>query len=162
MRGAEGAVGRDAARLHYAWLVLGAATLVVFASLGLARFGYTMVLPAMQAGLGLDNAGAGGLATANLVGYLGLSVVGGAVAARCGPRGVICAGLALAGLAMLLTASATGFADAAAWRALTGVGSGASNVPVMGLLAAWFARRRRGLAAGVAVTGSSFALILLG
>jgi predicted MFS family arabinose efflux permease len=33
---------------------------------------------------------------------------------------------------------------------------------VMGLLAAWFAPRRRGLAAGIGVAGSSLALILLG
>ncbi|MFH1571568.1 MAG: YbfB/YjiJ family MFS transporter [Gemmatimonadota bacterium] len=149
-------------RPHYAWCVLVTATLVVFGSLGLARFGYTMVLPAMQAGLGLDNALAGGLATANLVGYLALSVIGGALAARFGPRGVIALGLAVAGLALVLTGLAGTFAEAAVWRALAGVGSGASNVPVMGLLAAWFAPRRRGLAAGVAVTGSSFALILLG
>lgn len=149
-------------RIHYAWFVLAVGTLVVFGSLGLARFGYTMVLPAMQAGLGLDNAGAGGLATANLVGYLALSVIGGALATRFGPRIVIAAGLALAAICMLLTGLAESFVPAAIWRALTGVGSGASNVPVMGLMAAWFARRRRGLAAGVAVTGSSFALILLG
>jgi len=149
-------------RLHYAWYVLVTATLVVFGSLGLARFGYTMVLPAMQAGLGLDNAQAGGLATANLVGYLGLSLVGGALAARFGPRRVIAAGLAVAGAALVLTSLAQSFAGAAVWRLLAGVGSGASNVPVMGLMAAWFVRRRRGLAAGVAVTGSSFALILLG
>ena len=148
--------------IHYAWFVLVMATLVVFGSLGLARFGYTMVLPAMQVGLGLDNAGAGGLATANLVGYLALSVIGGALAARFGPRIVIAGGLALAAVCMLLTGLAESFVPAAIWRALTGVGSGASNVPVMGLMAAWFARRRRGLAAGVAVTGSSFALILLG
>ena len=147
---------------HYAWYVLATATLVVFGSLGLARFGYTMVLPAMQVGLGLDNALAGGLATANLVGYLGLSVVGGALAARFGPRCVIAAGLAVAGVALILTGLARGFVDAAAWRLLAGVGSGASNVPVMGLMAAWFSRQRRGLASGVAVTGSSFALILLG
>jgi sugar phosphate permease len=75
---------------------------------------------------------------------------------------VITAGLALAGAAMLLTGLASGFHDAAAWRALTGIGSGASNVPVMGLLAAWFATRRRGLASGIAVAGSSLALILAG
>jgi len=149
-------------RFHYAWFVLAAGTLVVFGSLGLARFGYTMVLPAMQSGLGLDNAHAGGLATANLVGYLALSVIGGALASHYGPRKVITVGLALVGVSMLLTGLAQNFAQAAIWRAVTGIGSGASNVPVMGLLAAWFSRRRRGLAAGVAVTGSSFALIILG
>jgi len=47
-------------RLHYAWVVLTVGTFVVFGALGLARFGYTMLLPAMQAGLGLDNTQAGG------------------------------------------------------------------------------------------------------
>ncbi len=81
------------------------ATLVVFGSLGLARFGYTMVLPAMQAGLDIDNTQTGALATANLVGYLALAVIGGALAARYGPRVVIAAGLAVAGAGMMLTGS---------------------------------------------------------
>ena len=149
-------------RLHYAWVVLAAGTLVVFGALGLARFGYTMVLPAMQTALRLDNAQAGGLATANLVGYLALSLIGGAIAARYGPRVVITAGLTVAAIGMWLTGLAAGFAGAACWRMLTGVGSGASNVPVMGLMSAWFAPRRRGLATGIAVTGSSLALIALG
>ena len=63
-------------RFHYAWAVLAVGTLVVFGALGLARFGYTMLLPPMQASLGLDNTQAGALATANLVGYLALTVVG--------------------------------------------------------------------------------------
>ena len=151
-----------AASVHYAWVILAVGTLVVFGSLGLARFGYTMVLPAMQAGLGFSNTQAGGLATANLVGYLALSVIGGALAARYGPRVVITAGLSVASAGMLLTGLSDSFADAAVWRAVTGIGSGASNVPAIGLLAAWFAQRRRGLAAGIGVTGSSFALIVLG
>jgi sugar phosphate permease len=149
-------------RFHYAWIILAVATLVVFGSLGLARFGYTMLLPAMQGELGLDNTKAGGLATANLAGYLVLSVLGGALAVHFGPRVVIGAGLALAAVGMLLTGLAGSFTSAMAWRALTGVGSGASNVPVMALLAAWFVPRRRGLAAGIGVTGSSLALIVLG
>lgn len=149
-------------RFHYAWWVLATGTLVVFGSLGLARFSYTMLLPAMQDGLGLSHAQAGALATANLIGYLVLAVSGGALASRYGPRVVIAAGLTLAGLAMILTGMAQGFAGAAVWRALAGIGSGASNVPAMGLLAAWFAPRRRGLAAGIGVTGSSLALIGLG
>jgi sugar phosphate permease len=42
------------------------------------------------------------------------------------------------------------------------LGSGAGNVPAMGLLASWFGARRRGLASGVAVAGSSIGLIVLG
>ncbi len=113
-------------------------------------------------GWDLSNTQAGGLATANLIGYLVLSVVGGALAARYGPRVVITVGLTVAAVGMLLTGFANSFAAAAAWRTLTGIGSGASNVPVMGLLAAWFVQRRRGLAAGIGVTGSSLALIVLG
>lgn len=150
------------ARVHYAWVIVAIGTLVVFGSLGLARFGYTVVLPPMQVGLGMDNTQAGMLATANLAGYLLMSVLGGAIASRYGPRLVVSAGLVLAGLGMLLTGLADGLFAAAVWRALTGIGSGASNVPVMGLLSSWFGIRRRGLAAGIAVAGSSLALILVG
>lgn len=150
------------ARIHYAWAILAMGTLVVFGSLGLARFGYSVVLPAMQVGLKMDNTQAGALATANLAGYLALSVIGGALASRFGPRAVIAVALTVVGLGMLLTATATGFTSAALWRAVTGVGSGASNVPVMGMWAAWFSRKRRGMASGIAVAGSSLALIAVG
>jgi len=149
-------------RLHYSWVVLAMGTLVVFGSLGLARFGYTAVLPAMQIGLGMQNMQAGILATANLAGYVASSTIGGALASRFGPRAVITGGLALAGAGMLLTGLSNGFLQAAAWRAVTGLGSGTSNIPVMGLLASWFTSRRRGLASGIAVTGSSLGLIFTG
>jgi len=149
-------------RAHYGWVVLAMGTLAVFGAIGLARFGYTMVLPAMQTGLGLDNTQAGALATANLAGYLLLSVIGGALSARFGPRAVTAAALTLVAVSMFLTGQAHGFTDTAVYRALAGAGSGASNIPVMALMAVWFARRRRGLAAGVAVAGSSLALMLLG
>jgi sugar phosphate permease len=149
-------------RIHYGWIVLAMGTLVVFGSLGLARFGYTMVLPDMQSDLGIDNAQTGAIATANLAGYLATAVIGGALAARYGPRMVIAAGLGLAGAGMLLTGLAAGFPDAAAWRVLTGIGSGASNVPAMALLSAWFATKRRGLATGIAAAGSSLGLIFSG
>lgn len=144
------------------WPVLAAGTLAVFGALGLARFGYSVVLPAMQAGLALDNTQAGMLATANLAGYLLLSAAGGALAARFGPRGVIALGLAVAGGGMILTGTAAGFSSAALWRSLTGLGSGAANVAVMGMWAAWFPPHRRGLASGIAVTGSSLGLMVAG
>ncbi len=149
-------------RLHYGWVILIMGTLVVFGALGLARFGYSVILPSMQAGLGLNNQQAGGLATANLIGYVIFSAAGGALSSRYGPRRVIALGLVVAGLGMLLTGLASNFLTAATWRLLTGIGTGASNVPVMGLLAAWFVARRRGLASGIAVAGSSIGLIVVG
>lgn len=149
-------------RPGYCWLVLAAGTMAVFSALGLARFGYSVVLPAMQAGLGLDNAQAGALASANLAGYLVMALLGGALAAHWGARSVIVAGLTVASVGMLLTSMVDGLAGAAVWRAVTGIGSGAANVAVMGMWAAWFPASRRGLAAGIAVTGSSLSFITIG
>lgn len=152
----------EARPFHYGWVVLGMGTLVVFGALGLARFGYSIVLPAMQVGLGMDNTQAGALATANLIGYLVSCVIGGALASRFGARAVIVFGLLLAAISMAMTGLANSFSSAVVWRALTGAGSGASNVPVIGLMCSWFAARRRGLATGIGVSGSSVALILTG
>jgi len=152
----------ESKRFFYGWIVLAVSVFVVFGSLGLARFGYTLVLPAMQKGLGLANTEAGMLATANLIGYLLLSAAGGALASRFGPRAVISTGLAIAGFGMLMTGFAEGFLMVALWRGLTGIGSGASNVPVMGLMSSWFGKQKRGFAAGIAASGSSVALIMLG
>ncbi len=137
-------------------------TLTVLGALGFARFGYTLILPDMQAALDLSNTQAGNLATANLVGYLTLAVVGGFLASRYGPRRVVSVSMLLVGVTMVLTGLVNSFQGALAWRLLTGVGSGGSNVPVMALLPAWFAARRRGLATGIAAGGSSVGLMITG
>ena len=148
--------------LHYGWVILVLATLVAFGALGLARFGYSIVLPAMQVDLGMDNTQAGVLAAIHVVGYLIASLLGGVLAARFGPRRVIALGLGLAGFSMILTGLADGFTAVGFWRGLAGVGSGMANIPVYGVVSAWFSARRRGLATGIAVSGSSIALIALG
>jgi MFS family permease len=148
--------------MHYAWIILAIGMLTVFGALGLARFGYTGLLPPMQAELGLDNTQAGGLATANMLGYLALSAIGGMLASQYGARKIVSIGLVLTGSAMLLTGIARGFVTAALWRGLAGMGSGLSNVAAMGLMTAWFTARRRGMALGIVVTGSSLGLIFVG
>ncbi|MBN1812243.1 MAG: MFS transporter, partial [Anaerolineae bacterium] len=149
-------------RFHYGWVIMVVGMLTVLGALGFARFGYTMILPDMQAALNLSNTQTGVLATGNFLGYLALAIVGGVIASRYGPRRIIAISMLLIGVTMGLTGLAGSFQEALLWRVLTGVGSGGSNVPVMALLPAWFAARRRGLATGVAVAGSSLALILTG
>jgi MFS family permease len=142
--------------------VLGLVVLVVFSALGLARFGYTSILPAMQEALGLSNTQTGALQSWNLLGYM-LTVVGaGMLAARFGPRIVISTGLLIVSAAMALTGLIPTFGAAGAGRFLAGVGGAGSNVPAMALVSAWFGARRRGMAAGVASAGSSLGLMVTG
>jgi nitrate/nitrite transporter NarK len=47
-------------------------------------------------------------------------------------------------------------------RTLVGAGSAGSNVPILAVASAWFTSRRRGMATGILVSGSSVALLLLG
>lgn len=146
-------------RLHYGWVIVALAGLVVAAVLGLARFSYSLLLPPMQAGLGMANTQAGVLATGEMVGYLAVSLLAGLLSARVSPRLLVTTGLVLAGAGMLLTATAQAVGVAGLSRVIVGMGSGASNVPVMGLMLAWFAPQRRGIASGLAVSGSSVTII---
>jgi MFS family permease len=143
-------------------VVLSLIVMTVFGALGLARHGYTSVLPAMQKSLQLTHTQTGELQSWNLLGYLLTVVFAGLLATRYGPRVVIGVALAVAGCAMVLTGLIPTFHGASLGRFLAGAGGAGANVPAMGLVSAWFGARRRGLAAGVAVAGSSLGLILTG
>jgi MFS family permease len=153
-----GAVGR----IHYGLVVLGLVILVVFSALGLARFGYTSILPAMQEAMKLSNTQTGVLQSWNLVGYLVTVVAAGLLAARFGPRVVIAVALLVVAAGMGLTGLIPTFGVACVGRFLAGVGGAGSNVPAMALVSAWFGARRRGLAAGAGVAGSSLGLMVTG
>lgn len=152
----------EARPFHYGFVVLGMSFLVVTGALGFARFGYTMILPFMKTGLELNYTETGLLATGNFVGYLSFALIGGVLAAKYGARVIIGLGMAVAGAAMFFTGLAPGFALALVGRVVTGAGSGASNVPAMGLISSWFGPSRRGMAAGVVTGGSGFGLVIGG
>lgn len=151
-----------AAGTRHAVAMLALIVLAIFGSLGLGRFGYTSILPAMQQGLGLTNAQTGELQSWNLFGYLLAAVLAGVLAARYGPRVVISASLLVTALAMILTGLLPTLEGARVGRFLAGVGGAGGNVPAMGLVSAWFGEKRRGLAAGAAVSGSSLGLMVTG
>jgi len=155
-------MGRFQLPAHYAWVIVGAGTLTTFAALGLGRFALGMLLPAMSADLGLGYARMGWIGTANFVGYLIAVLASGVVAARVGPRRMIVGALALAGLSLVGVSRARTLEALLVLYFLTGLGSGAANVPMMSLVAAWFGSRSRGRAAGFIVSGSGFAILLSG
>jgi len=127
---------RDTTSLATAFaLALGAAI-----SLGLARFSYALLLPAMRADLGWSYFTSGAMNTANAAGYLVGALLAPGWLARFDARRVLVAG----GIGSVLTLAAHAFVrgDTALYllRGLTGVASAASFVSG-GLLAARLAQQ---------------------
>lgn len=147
---------------HYAWAVVGSGMLGIMAALGLGRFALGMMLPSMGSALNLNYSQMGYISTANFVGYMIAVFLSGSIAMRVGPSRLVFASLAIAGGSMLFISGSNAFLPIMALYLLTGLGSGGANVPIMGLVSAWFARKLRGRAAGFMVIGSGFAIMLSG
>ena len=148
--------------IHYAWAILAMGVLVVAGALGLARFGYGMILPSMQQGLSLTHDQTGFIASANMFGYFISALAAGLLASKFGPRVIIFLGLFWVGLTMVATGLVNGANTAALVRFLTGMGSAGANVAMMGLASAWFGASRRGMATGFLVGGSGLAVAFTG
>jgi len=147
---------------HYGWVIVCTGTLCILACLGLGRFALGMLLPSMTSTLHLTYSQMGFISTANFLGYLVSVLVSGFWAIRIGSRRLIFIALLIVGISMALISQAKGFASVLLLYMLTGVGSGATNVPIMGLVSTWFVSSSRGRAAGFIVIGSGFAIMLSG
>ncbi|MBU3936548.1 MAG: MFS transporter, partial [Proteobacteria bacterium] len=148
--------------LHYGWHIVWTGTFCIFACLGLGRFALGMILPAMGQSLHLSYSQMGLIGTMNFAGYLVAVLFCGSLVDRLGYRRLIVIGLAAIGLTMILIGRSTSLAMILVCYTITGMGSGAANVPMMGLISQWFAKSHRGKATGFVVIGSGFAILLSG
>ncbi len=90
-----------------------------------------------------------------------LSGVSGRIADRYGSRGPAVAGMLLVAAGLLLAAGARSFAQLlACYGLLIGCGIGLAYVPALAAVQRWF-DRRRGLASGIAVSGSALGTALV-
>lgn len=149
-------------KIKYGWIVLVLCLLIVLGALGFARFGYTMLLPGMKSNLQLSDVQAGDLAAGNMAGYLLTALLCGFLSAKFKPKIIISISLFFVCISMILTGIASDFQMTLFSRILSGLASGGANIPAMGLLVSWFSFKKRGMAFGIAVSGSSFGLIITG
>ncbi len=140
------------ARLFHGWIVVWAAFGIMLLGFG-GAYSFTVFFGVLQETFGASR---GSLSLAfSIAGGLWflLGAASGPIADRFGPRGTALFGMAVAGLGLLIVASAT-----AIWQVYIGfglcmgVGLGFSYVPAIGAVQRWFVRRR-GFASGVAVSG---------
>lgn len=112
-------------------------------TLGLARFAYTALLPAMQAQAGLGDAAAGVLAAVNYAGYMSGALLAAWIESPTWRQRLYGAGLWLAVLSTLaigLSSTATGWA---LWRFVGGLCGAAGMLLGSGLVLGWLMRAGR-------------------
>lgn len=148
--------------VHYGWIIVVTGALVLFSCLGLARYAYTMLLPGMQAGLGLTYDRMGFIGTGNFAGYLAAVLLSPALIRRFRPRATIAAGLVLISVCMLGISQSRSFFMVFMLYTLVGMGGGFANIPLMALVTYWFRSEQRGKAAGLVIGGNGVAIIFAG
>lgn len=138
-------------------LSLGAAV-----SLGITRFAYGLLLPAMRADLSWTYTLAGAMNTANALGYLVGALITPGLMRRFGPSVVLTAGAVLASGFMVLSGFFTAATPLLVQRLLAGIASALVFV-AGGLLAARLGARdpqRSGLLLGIYYGGTGFGIVL--
>lgn len=121
--------------------------------LGLARFAYTPLLPAIVQAHWFDAAAAAYLAAANLAGYLAGALVAAPLSARFAAHSVLRAMMLLSTITLFACAWPVDFGWFFAWRFLAGVGGGVLMVLAAPTVLPHVAPARRGLAGGAIFLG---------
>jgi len=147
---------------HYGWIIVAVGVAVLFCCIGLARFGYTVLIPGMRQGLDLSYRTFGFIGAANFAGYMLAVAFAPALIRSLGPRLTVTAGLTLIALSMFAIASSDNGTTIGLLYSLTGIGTGLANIPTMTLTTQWFARSHRGRAAGLVICGNGLGIIFVG
>jgi predicted MFS family arabinose efflux permease len=121
--------------------------------IGLARFAYVPLFPAMVAAGWVDGGGAGLLGAANLLGYLLGALGAPLVARRLGVPRTLDLGMALAALSFSLCAWNGGLWWFAPWRLVSGMAGGLLMGQAGPAVLAVVPMARRGMAGGVVIAG---------
>jgi len=145
-----------------AWAALGIAL-----NVGIARFAYGVMLPALQRDLSLAYFGGGALNAAHLLGYLAGTLAAPALARRFGMPRLSRYAHALVALSALVCAIAPSSAPAgpmllALGRLGTGLGAGAGIVAIFVIVLATVPAASRSLASALVWSGMGFAVVLSG
>ena len=131
-------------------------------ALGLGRFAYALLLPAMRADLGWNYAQAGAINTANAAGYLAGALMAAPIAARLGEKRSFVLGLVITAAALTATGATADFLAISVLRAVAGA-AGALSFVTGGALASAAGgggKGRPALALGVYFGGAGYGMVV--
>ena len=145
--------------LFYGWVVTACAFVVLFVTYGV-QYSFGVFLPAMLDELGWQRASLGGAFSLYTMVYSGCSWLSGRLTDTAGPRWVVTAGGLLLGSGIIATSQMT-----AQWQLyvcyglIAALGMSSAYIPCNTTVVKWF-QRKRGLALGLAASGSSCGILL--
>src|SRR5215831_19347907 len=148
-------------RLHYAWVVLAATSLVLLASGGV-RAAIGVFIKPLEAEFGWSRTALSSAVAVSIALYGLAGPVVGRLADRWGPRWVLVIGVALVGIGTMLGAGVTRF-----WQffvavgLIAAIGSSATAAPVAATVATRWFERRRGLVLGINGAGMAAGQLLV-
>ena len=149
----------DSAAAHHpvaspnSWRAVAAGFCASLVGIGLARFAYTPLLPAIIGAGWFDASAATYLGAANLAGYLAGAVLGRPIAARLGAAATIRGMMVLATLALFACAVPVSYGWFFLWRFASGLSGGALMVLAAPAVLPHVPPSRRGFAGGVIFMG---------
>ena len=144
------------------WRMLMAGLCASLVGIGLARFAYTPLLPAIINAQWFPASTAAYLGAANLVGYLAGALLGAGLARRIGTIAALRLMMALATAAFFACAIPVSFAWFFIWRFFSGISGGALMVLAATSILPFVRPSRRGIASGVIFMGVGLGVIASG
>jgi predicted MFS family arabinose efflux permease len=130
--------------------------------IGLARFAYTPLLPALVGAEWFTASQAAYLGAVNLAGYLAGAVLARTLAARTSTRTALRAGMVLASVAFFACAQPWSFAWFSLWRFAAGLSGAVVMVLAAPTILPFVPEKRQGLAGGLILTGVGLGIVLSG
>lgn len=151
---------RPAAQALAPWQVTTGGICGLVLTLGLARFAYTALLPAMQAQAGLGDAAAGGLAAVNYAGYMSGALLAAWIDSPAWRQRLYGAGLWLAVLSTVAIGLSASWPAWALWRYLGGLCGAAGMLLGSGLVLGWLMRAGRRPELGLHFIGIGLGIVV--
>lgn len=134
------------------WLYAFASVMVTISTLGFGRMSYGILMPFMMDSLVLTYGQAGVLATTISVGYLGMVLFAGILAAKYGSKRLVVFGTLFVASGLFFLSTVQSFAVALIGMIILGVGTAFAYTPLVNIVVGWFPRKR-GMMIGFLVSG---------
>lgn len=143
----------------YRWVIMALAA-TSFIMTFVSRFAWPPLVPSIMPVMGINMTQAMAYMTAFYIGYVLISIPGGMLADRFGPRLVLFGALILQGLGTVGLGMTEDYQTGFMLRVLCGLGGGCVYASCLKAVATWFSPLQRGLAIGVIMTAPTLGVTI--